>query len=201
MGGTDDSSNLVKLTPEEHYVAHQLLTKIHPGHHGLLHATMMMCVGRPSNKLYGWLKRQYRVIAKQRTGSKNGSYGKRWYHNPSTLENGKFSIAPNGWTLGRVPSKNTTCETCNQDTGSKTRRFCNEHRPKPLSPTERGFKRTTEMNRHMSSLYKGRPKEQHHQFGKRWVNNGETQLMVPVDEVHQYLENHWVIGKLKRTLS
>ena len=27
MGGTDDEENLVELTPEEHYVAHQLLVK------------------------------------------------------------------------------------------------------------------------------------------------------------------------------
>ena len=28
MGGSDNSDNLVDLTPEEHYVAHQLLIKI-----------------------------------------------------------------------------------------------------------------------------------------------------------------------------
>lgn len=201
MGGTNDPLNLVKLTLEEHYVAHQLLTKIHPGHHGLLHAAMMMCVGRPTNKRYGWIRRQHREIAKQRTGAKNGSYGKRWYHNPSTLDNGKFSVAPEGWVLGRVPHKNTKCEVCNQDTGSKSRRFCDEHRPKPLSPTEKGFRRTDDMNKHMSLLYKGRPKEQHHQFGKRWVNNGKQQLMVPINKINDYLDNQWVAGKLKRTLS
>ena len=30
MGGTDDKSNLVKLTAREHYIAHKLLTKIYP---------------------------------------------------------------------------------------------------------------------------------------------------------------------------
>jgi 5-methylcytosine-specific restriction endonuclease McrA len=29
LGGSDDISNLVDLTPEEHYVCHQLLVKIH----------------------------------------------------------------------------------------------------------------------------------------------------------------------------
>ncbi|XAO17074.1 homing endonuclease [Escherichia phage FL23] len=28
LGGSNDASNLVDLTPEEHYVAHQLLVKI-----------------------------------------------------------------------------------------------------------------------------------------------------------------------------
>lgn len=38
MGGTNDKSNIVKLTPEEHYVAHQLLVKIFPGNYSLIHA-------------------------------------------------------------------------------------------------------------------------------------------------------------------
>ena len=30
LGGSNKKENLVKLTPEEHYVAHQLLVKIYP---------------------------------------------------------------------------------------------------------------------------------------------------------------------------
>ena len=30
MNGTDDKENIVELTPEEHFVAHQLLVKILP---------------------------------------------------------------------------------------------------------------------------------------------------------------------------
>ena len=40
MGGSDDLDNLVDLTPEEHYVAHQLLVKMHPGEHKLVYALM-----------------------------------------------------------------------------------------------------------------------------------------------------------------
>lgn len=36
MGGTDDLENLVDLTPEEHYVAHQLLVKMNPTNHKLI---------------------------------------------------------------------------------------------------------------------------------------------------------------------
>lgn len=60
MGGTDDIGNLVKLTPEEHYVAHQLLVKIYPGISGLIYAVRMMCFGnRRNNKMYGWIKREF----------------------------------------------------------------------------------------------------------------------------------------------
>ena len=58
MGGLDVPGNLVKLTPEEHYLAHQLLVKINPGVHGLVKAATMMIPGRPSNQLYGWLRRK-----------------------------------------------------------------------------------------------------------------------------------------------
>lgn len=62
LGGTDDLSNLVILTPEEHYVAHQLLCKMYPNNSKLLYAARMMSVGGKNhsrnNKCYGWLKRK-----------------------------------------------------------------------------------------------------------------------------------------------
>jgi hypothetical protein len=63
VGGSDNSSNLVALTPEEHMVAHLLLIKMrqyksHPNYYKLVFAANMMTVGRKVNKAqYGWLKR------------------------------------------------------------------------------------------------------------------------------------------------
>ena len=54
------------------------------------------------------------------------------------------------------------------------------------------------MNTKLSVMYKGRPKELHHQYGKRWINNGTTQLMVPATEVTKYLQNNWSLGKLTK---
>lgn len=58
LGGSDDHFNIVSLTPEEHYVAHQLLVKMHPGVHGLVYATIMMAARCSGNKAYGWLRRK-----------------------------------------------------------------------------------------------------------------------------------------------
>lgn len=62
MGGSDDPENLVMLTPEEHYLAHQLLMKIYPDNRKLVYAAVMMTVNgkneRSNNKLYGWVKRK-----------------------------------------------------------------------------------------------------------------------------------------------
>lgn len=63
MGGDDDPNNLVVLTPEEHFVAHQLLAKIHPTETGLIFALQGMCSWNStqsrSNKAYGWLRRKF----------------------------------------------------------------------------------------------------------------------------------------------
>jgi hypothetical protein len=69
VGGSDAPENIVRLTPEEHYVAHQMLVKMYPTEKGLLWATMVMTGGaghQPrKNKLYGWLRRR---VAAEMTG-------------------------------------------------------------------------------------------------------------------------------------
>ena len=94
MGGTDATDNLVYLTPEEHYLAHLLLVKIYPEETRLVFAAHMMSVGKSrNNKVYGWLKKKYISECRKRTGIKNPSYGKKWYHHPTTLENGKLDLS------------------------------------------------------------------------------------------------------------
>lgn len=58
MGGGNEKSNLADLTPEEHYIAHQILVKIHPGHLGLALAAARGFGGSPNNKSFGWLRRR-----------------------------------------------------------------------------------------------------------------------------------------------
>jgi hypothetical protein len=58
LGGTNDKFNLVRLTPEEHYVAHQLLVKIYPNNNKIIFAAHRMSSGNSrNNKLYGWIRR------------------------------------------------------------------------------------------------------------------------------------------------
>ena len=72
MGGLDNDDNLVELTPEEHYLAHQLLAKIYPENKQLLFAACMMCAKRPSNKLYGWIRRGISEHMKNNNPNVNG---------------------------------------------------------------------------------------------------------------------------------
>lgn len=94
MGGTDDKNNLVNLTPEEHYLAHQLLVKMYPGHYGLVSAALYMCT-RTNNKVYGWLKRKRAEemsinnpnkggISRREYNKKHGSPNKGYKHTEET---------------------------------------------------------------------------------------------------------------------
>jgi hypothetical protein len=65
LGGPDSKDNIVKLYPEEHYLAHLLLCKIYQQNSKLVYAAMNMTSGamvnngKRNNKAYGWLRRQY----------------------------------------------------------------------------------------------------------------------------------------------
>ena len=66
-----ETTDTVDLTPEEHYVAHQLLVKIHTGNASLIYAALRM-TGAPGhvprrNKVYGWLRRR---LSAEMTGQK-----------------------------------------------------------------------------------------------------------------------------------
>lgn len=70
LGGTNDSQNLILLTAREHFVAHQLLVKIHPGERKLVFALRMMC---RNNKEYEWISRISAITSSE--SQKGKSYG------------------------------------------------------------------------------------------------------------------------------
>lgn len=90
MGGTDEATNLVSLTPEEHYLCHLLLVKIYPNNIRLVRAAMFMTSSNTNlqrnNKAYGWLKREMSVYMRGPNNPQklNPRSGERhhWYNNP-----------------------------------------------------------------------------------------------------------------------
>ena len=112
LGGTDEPENLVDLTPEEHYVAHQLLIKIYNGNYALVKAAAMMIPNRPSNKLYGWLRRRFSESQKGhkfQIGEKNSQFDTMWILNRELKQNKKINKSdtiPVGWELGYAPDFN-----------------------------------------------------------------------------------------------
>jgi hypothetical protein len=77
MGGSDVDENLVRLTPEEHYLAHLLLVKLYPEVNGLLYAVHLMG-NLGNNKEYGWAKRKHaKMLSEKYSGENNPRYGKQ----------------------------------------------------------------------------------------------------------------------------
>ena len=95
LGGTDDRNNIAVLTPEEHFLAHQLLIKIYPGNRNLIYATHLMTAhhtdARVNNKLFGWLRKQCALAMSTQTrnwimknGHPRGMLGKK--HDNSNID-------------------------------------------------------------------------------------------------------------------
>ena len=79
MGGGEEGSNLVSLTPREHFVAHQLLLKMYPNVRGLAYAAMLMSGKSDYSKgsrRYGWLRERYRETGRSKEHCENISKAK-----------------------------------------------------------------------------------------------------------------------------
>lgn len=145
MGGIDEGLNIVKLTAEEHYVAHQLLIKIYPNNHKLIYAAILMATNsngkRNTNKVYGWLRRANgnarkgiarsaevrRKISEARTGQPAWNKGKE-----SPNKGRKMPEEQRLKLMGRqsgMQGKNHSEETkLKQSLANKGRVFTPEHR-------------------------------------------------------------------------
>jgi hypothetical protein len=112
VGGGNEPGNIVRLTPEEHFVAHQLLLKIFPGHKELIWSAIQMTGGnqkqRRSNKLYGWLRRRFREHVREK------AIGRK--HTPETLA--KMSAARKG-KKGKPHSPETKAKMSAASKGKK----------------------------------------------------------------------------------
>ncbi len=112
LGGTDELSNLVYLTAEEHFVAHQLLVKVYPKEPKLIYAVIRMSHNaygrRPNNKLYSWMRIKHSkthselVKFQYKTHANYGMTNKK--HSAETRH--KMSLAHRG------PAPKITCPTC-----------------------------------------------------------------------------------------
>lgn len=84
LGGSDDKSNLVLLTAKEHYIAHYILTKIHPNNVSIISAFWFMCNATSEN--------QQRIKVNSRTYSKA-----KQLLSKIRSENWKGENNPNNW--------------------------------------------------------------------------------------------------------
>lgn len=159
LNGTDDKTNLVNLTPEEHFLCHVLLVKVYPNDKNLILAVSKMCqplFGRRKRKLYGWLKRMFSARMREiASGSKNSQHGTFWANDGSvTKKFKKDETLPDGWKLGRrIVTEDKPynryykkCKTCKiRTTGAKN--YCDEHTIKRVTSKETKMKQSETIKR------------------------------------------------------
>lgn len=209
LGGLDDDSNLVALTPEEHYVAHQLLVKMYPKERGLIYAANSMASNHSGrkNKRYGWLKRKY---AKQRSidskGKGNSQYGTIWVNKIGTTENKKIpkgETIPDGWQGGRVMNPSLyVCDYCGCFVKIGESK-CPEHKEERRSWYNNGISNGKFYNNQVplgwvigvtnsskDNMSKSAKTSKNKSKGTFWVNNGfVNRRMVAIEE-------GWVKGRI-----
>lgn len=90
LGGGENENNLVKLTAREHYIAHQLLVKMHPQHYGIIYSALLLTrcgrgSGRMNNRYYEWVKIRFSEAQSVKMKEYIKSHG-----NPSTRDDVKL---------------------------------------------------------------------------------------------------------------
>lgn len=100
MGGSNDESNLIKLSPREHAFAHLLLVKIYPTQRSLANAVFLMfsrspiTMGRNSRSI-GWVREKYlsKILICPHCNTECKSQGAfRWHFNNCRSIGGKPTI-------------------------------------------------------------------------------------------------------------
>lgn len=132
MGGGDEPENLVRLTPEEHFVAHQLLVKMYPEKRTLVIAVLRMSHAERyrNNKVFGWLRRKH----SEAIGEVVGDYWRGRKRKPFSYEHQKKIAA--------------------SQTGRKRGPHSDEHKRK-LSDAHRGKRLTADHKQKLAKAKQG----------------------------------------------
>lgn len=186
MFGTDSPENLVELTPEEHYVAHQLLVRIHPENRSLIYACMMMASTRNNNnRIYGWVRRRYASeISLAQTSEGNSQFGTRWVYCDAlklSKKLDKCAPLPEGYTEGRrIKFDNKKCSICSAPTSSAKAKYCDLHRREVQK--EYGRKNIKKIAHLGPDSYRGR----------KFITNGTEDKTIHSSEI---LPDGWRYGR------
>ena len=177
LGGTNDKSNLILLTPREHYIAHWLLYKIHTGVHKarMAYAFFKMSQCNPNqhrvfnSSLYNYRK-NIMIIAC--SGTNNPNYGKSAHSLESRQQMSIAKQGTNNPQYGKTPwNKGLTKETSVIIQQYSTK-FKDNYRKEdhPLF----NKKRSIETKQKISNSHLGKSKSEQHKLNLSIANLGKT---------------------------
>ena len=152
LGGSDAKRNIVRLTAEEHFVAHQLLVKMYPDEHGLVYSAWMMSMNRggerQSNKRYGWMRRKFSTVhSLAMSGRISPTLGMK----RSKESNAKNSIAMKG-------RKHSAESRAKMGVARRGVPFTEAHRENLRSAAQNRPPMSVECKQNLSQFWLGKPK-------------------------------------------
>lgn len=192
IGGTNDKSNIVKLLPKEHYIAHLLLFREYPSNQKLAYAFWMMCNGnkkdkrtyRISGRLYEEIRTKFVEILKEREPTFKGKI-----HTAEAKE--KISNSKKG-KLPPVAGKKYSQES--KDKQSKARlgkKDSLETRIKK-SKSMTGVKKSKEHAKKISLAQKGK---NNNMYGITGYNNKRSKPIIQFDLSMNYIKE-WANARI-----
>lgn len=138
LGGSDDKSNIVRLSAREHFICHYLLVKMYKENtnewYKMVNAFMPMKASSGTqqryfnSRLYEALRVNFsKVQSKSQTGEKNSNFGTKWIHHvvlKQSIKIPKEDMIPKGWIKGRIMNfdnyLNKSCTQCGTKFRSRT---------------------------------------------------------------------------------
>jgi hypothetical protein len=192
MGGGNKKSNLVRLTAEEHYIAHILLVKIYPSETKLIYAANMM--SNRNNKVYGVFKRKHaELVSKDKTGTKHKDSSRRKMsvsrmgipkdnsHKRKISEAHKKNIEYKG---SYYKGYNDLLEKTGVSRHNYLKYYANGIDPEPFVGNNTwGMIKISKENHPKNAK------------GMKWINDGKTEKYISKDEE---VPNDWFVGRLKK---
>lgn len=175
LGGSNETSNLVKLTGREHFICHLLLPKMTIGTNRkkMIYAIWMMCrANRDRRSAYKVTARAYTSIKEvMRNNRPANDFTPEWKERISIAKKGKPA-----WNKGRpVPEdqksrQSATRKSKNGTPGFNIRPACRPEKAKASSDTQKG---------------------------RKWVFFPATNERKPIEphEVNTYLTDGWQLGQ------
>lgn len=204
MGGSNDKSNLTDLTPREHFIAHQLLYKLHPHVKGILQSVTLMSSYEKyklNGRQYEWLKTLAKTIPGPMKGRKLSKETKLKMSlaskgKPKTEEMKKnLSKAKTGTKLSEEHKSNLRGKIRSEETRQKlsaaaSKRIVSDEQKAHMSKfmSQRpGIPRTEVTKQKISDARKA------NYVPKQWITNGlETRLIGKSD----IIPDGWHKGRL-----
>lgn len=190
IGGTDKKDNLVNLTAEEHYVAHQLLTKVYPEHYGLKIAAVAMATDnrtgqRSNNKLYSWLRKRAAIAQSE------FQTGRRW--SEEQIENLKESLrnseARQEYYESRRGVQRTEEEKLKMSISAKTSEKAIKAREE-LNKSRIGVPRSPETCEKIGNAFRGRTLTEEHKLAISIGNLGKVMTEDQCEKISKGLKGN-----------